>query len=146
MGWYQVDDTFNDTTNYGYKLGCTFYNNGCYGTSYDKYFCNPVTFTNVFTCATTHLGKSQCSDDSSVMADGCGLFVQYFHCVDPATSNDGYKSYTLETYDTNTFCVESTFSNVGVSTNYRGRCYPYECTGTHIKFTIDTNTVLCAIG
>jgi hypothetical protein len=24
MGWYTVDDTFNETSNYGYQKGCTF--------------------------------------------------------------------------------------------------------------------------
>jgi hypothetical protein len=32
MGWYDVDATFNDTTNYGYKKGCTFYTNACWPT------------------------------------------------------------------------------------------------------------------
>ena len=30
MGWYDVDDTFNDTTNYGYKKGCPFFTDACY--------------------------------------------------------------------------------------------------------------------
>jgi hypothetical protein len=34
MGWYTVDDTFNDTTNYGYKKGCPFVQDACYGTSF----------------------------------------------------------------------------------------------------------------
>lgn len=33
MGWYDVDDTFNDTTNYGYKKGCSFYTDACYATT-----------------------------------------------------------------------------------------------------------------
>ena len=24
MGWYEVDDSFNETTNYGYQKGCAF--------------------------------------------------------------------------------------------------------------------------
>lgn len=31
MGWYTVDDTFNETSNFGYKKGCTFVKNACYG-------------------------------------------------------------------------------------------------------------------
>ena len=29
MGWYTVDDTFNDTSPYGYQKGCDFFNFGC---------------------------------------------------------------------------------------------------------------------
>lgn len=143
MGWYEVDDTFNDTTNYGKGEGCTFFTNACYGTSFPKYFCNPANYVNTSVCSTTHLGKAICTNDATVMADGCGLFGEYFHCVDPASSNDGYQSYTLETYSTGSFCVESTLSNVGVSEKYRSRCYPYTCLGTSIRFTIDTNTIIC---
>lgn len=48
MGWYTVDDTFNDTTNYGKDLGCDFLNDACYGSiDYSKYFCNPTTLSGV---------------------------------------------------------------------------------------------------
>lgn len=50
MGWYGVDDTFNDTTNYGYQKGCSFLTDACYGTgltTYPKYFCNPTSYTGV---------------------------------------------------------------------------------------------------
>jgi len=48
MGWYGIDDTFNDTTNYGYNMGCSFFYDACYGTtSYPKYFCNPTSYVNV---------------------------------------------------------------------------------------------------
>ena len=41
MGWYDVDGTFNDTMNYGYKKGCSFYTDACFPTmSVSKYFCN----------------------------------------------------------------------------------------------------------
>lgn len=30
MGWYTVDETFSDTTNYGYQKGCDFVLHGCY--------------------------------------------------------------------------------------------------------------------
>jgi proprotein convertase subtilisin/kexin type 5 len=33
MGWYTVDDTFNDTSPYGYKKGCEFFFNGCNSTT-----------------------------------------------------------------------------------------------------------------
>lgn len=50
MGWYNVDDTFNDTSNYGKGKGCDFYNDACYGsglTNYPKYFCDTVAQTSV---------------------------------------------------------------------------------------------------
>jgi Leishmanolysin len=33
MGWYTVDDSFNETTNYGYQKGCDFINNACLGSA-----------------------------------------------------------------------------------------------------------------
>lgn len=48
MGWYGVDDKFNDTTNYGYQKGCSFLTDACYATTPDsKYFCNPASYVNV---------------------------------------------------------------------------------------------------
>ena len=96
MGWYEVDDTFNDTTNYGFQLGCNFYTDACYAaTNYPKYFCEPANYVNVSVCSTDFLGKAVCTKSASTMADNCGIFGEYFHCVDPASSDDGYKSYTL---------------------------------------------------
>lgn len=34
MGWYTVDSTFNETSNYGYQKGCDFLYKACYGTSF----------------------------------------------------------------------------------------------------------------
>jgi hypothetical protein len=35
MGWYTVDDSFNETINYGYHKGCNFVYDACLGsTSY----------------------------------------------------------------------------------------------------------------
>ena len=144
MGWYEVDDTFNDTSNYGYKMGCDFYNGGCYsGVTYDKYFCD-ASATGVVACATNFLSKSQCFDDSSLMSDGCGIWAGFTHCVDPDTSDDGFKSYTLEKYRVDSFCVKSTLANVGVSDVYRGRCYPYVCTDTSIEITVGVTTIECS--
>jgi hypothetical protein len=75
MGWYDVDDTFNDTTNYGYHLGCNFVNDACYGSSYPKYFCDTAAYENVSVCSTTFLGKAICTDQASLMSDGCGMFA-----------------------------------------------------------------------
>lgn len=36
MGWYTVDDTFNDTSSYGYKQQCDFFRKGCNHTSQFK--------------------------------------------------------------------------------------------------------------
>jgi hypothetical protein len=136
MGWYQVDDSFNDTSNYGYNLGCNFYNNACYDSNaaslYSKYFCDMATYSGVSTCSSNFLSKAICTNESGIMADGCNIFGGYFHCVDPAQSDDGYKSYTLEKYQTNSFCVQSTFANIGITDIYRGRCYPYKCFSNYI--------------
>ena len=29
------------------------------------------------------------------MADGCGMFAEYHHCVDPDQTDDGYQPFTL---------------------------------------------------
>ena len=95
MGWYAVDDTYNDTVNYGYMKGCSFVNDACYGATTDaKYFCDPTAFTGVSECSTSFLGKATCSDVSGLMADGCGLFGEYFHCVDESSTDDSYQTYT----------------------------------------------------
>lgn len=49
MGWYGVDGSFNDTTNYGKNLGCEFFTDACYSTTiqYPKYFCNAANYNNV---------------------------------------------------------------------------------------------------
>lgn len=48
MGWYEVDASFSDTTNYGYHMGCSFVNDACHGSnSYDKYFCDTTTYNGV---------------------------------------------------------------------------------------------------
>lgn len=77
MGWYGVDDTFNDTTNYGYNLGCEFFNKACYSTTLNlpKYFCNPANYVNVSECSTTFTGKAYCNSATALMADGCGIFT-----------------------------------------------------------------------
>lgn len=132
MGWYEVDDAFNDTSNYGYHEGCDFYNHACYNaTVLPKYFCDMTAYTGVSACSTNFLSKAVCTN-TGAMTDGCGILGGYFHCVDPAQSDDGYKSYTLEKYRTDSFCVESTFANVGITDRYRGRCYPYKCFASYI--------------
>ena len=146
MGWYGVDDTFNDTTNYGKGLGCAFYHDACHGSNtYSKYFCNPAAFTDVTECSTTFLGRAGCSDQSQLMADGCGLFVDYSNCADPDTQNYGYESMTLEEYSTGSLCVKGTLSTVGITSDYRGRCYPYVCDldVNKITFTVGSYSIIC---
>ncbi len=76
MGWYGVDDVFNDTTNYGKNLGCSFYFDACYSSiTFDKYFCNPANNVNVTACSTTFTGKATCSNQAALMADGCGMYT-----------------------------------------------------------------------
>lgn len=83
MGWYVIDDTFSETTNYGYKMGCSFLLDACYGsTNYSNYFCNSVSQSGVSYCMTNHLSKAVCDNSTSLMSDGCGLYGPYFDCVD----------------------------------------------------------------
>lgn len=34
--------------------------------------------------------------DSALMADGCGMFLDYWSCVDPDTPEYGYEKWSLE--------------------------------------------------
>ena len=102
-------------------------------------------YVNVTECSSTFTGKATCSNESALMADGCGMFKEYFHCVDPASVGDFYRTYTLERFGTNSFCFKGTIANAGIANTYRSRCYPYVCnyTTTTITFTIETFTVNC---
>ena len=76
MGWYGVDDTFNDTISYGHNRGCDFLTDACYAATVEnKYFCNPIAYTGISACSTSFLGKAVCSDQAGLMADGCGVFA-----------------------------------------------------------------------
>lgn len=33
MGWYTVDSTFNETSNFGYQKGCDFLNLACFNST-----------------------------------------------------------------------------------------------------------------
>ena len=39
-GWYLADDTFLETTNYGYQRGCSFVLDACYSSTSFPEFCN----------------------------------------------------------------------------------------------------------
>ena len=95
MGWYTVDDTFSQTTNYGYQKGCDFVLKACYSTTPFTEFCNSAALSGNSYCQTTYYGKAVCDSTSGMMADGCGLFGSYFNCVDANSVDDGYKAYTL---------------------------------------------------
>lgn len=148
MGWYNVQERFYDYTNYGYKKGCDFYNKVCYdSTSLPKYFCNADTMSSISSCSTNFLGKSVCTKQAALMADGCSMWAEYHHCVDPDQGDDGFKQFTLEQYKTDAFCITSTLGTSSVSEESRSRCYPYTCSYTTgaraISFTVGTYTVNC---
>lgn len=94
MGWYTVDSTFNETSNFGYQKGCDFLKKGCTGGTTFSEFCDSATLSQTSLCQTNFMGKAICSSTSSLMADGCGLYGPYFSCADPNSVNDGYQSYT----------------------------------------------------
>lgn len=146
MGWYTVDDTFNDTTNYGYQKGCSFFHDACYAASPDqKYFCSEADYVNVSACSTTYTGKATCSEQAGLMADQCGLFQEYFYCVDPDANGDGYMTYTLEDFETDSFCIKGTMATVGISSKYQSRCYPFTCDEDtmSIVFKVGVYNVYC---
>lgn len=93
MGWYTVDSTFNETSNFGYNKGCDFINKACYGTNFEE-FCDPAALASISKCSSSFYSKAICSSEAGLMADGCGLYGPYFNCVDPDSQNDGYQSYT----------------------------------------------------
>lgn len=137
MGWYEVDGRWNDTSNYGYHMGCSFYNDACFGgSSYPEYFCDASLTGGVSTCSTNFISKAMCSDIEALMSDGCGMFVGYMGCVDAAQGDDGYKSLTSEKYGTSSFCVQGTLvlnsASSSIPGTYQGRCYPHTCFDTYI--------------
>ena len=78
------------------------------------------------------------------MADGCGIYGEYFSCIDPGSPDTGnFKSRTLEVWGSSSFCVASTMNTGGVGGNLQSRCYPYACNPNSITFTIGTYTLTC---
>jgi hypothetical protein len=142
MGWYTVDDTFSETSNYGYQKGCSFVLDACYGTSFSE-FCDVVALSGVSACQTDFFGKAICTNDAAAMADGCGIFGPYTNCVDPSTNDNGYASYTQEAYSTSSYCVSSTLGTVALSNKLTSRCYPYSCGASSVTFTIGTYSITC---
>jgi hypothetical protein len=78
-----------------------------------------------------------------MMSDGCGMFGEYFSCIDPNSQDSSYQTYTYETYSTSSFCVDSSFGSVTLPSNLLSRCYSYTCTSTSIVFTIGSYSVTC---
>jgi len=143
MGWYTVDDTFYETSNYGYQKGCSFVLDACSsGTSFTE-FCNAASQSGISSCQTNFFGKAICTNDAAAMADSCGIYGPYTNCVDPATTDPGYASYTQEKYATNSYCIASTLGTVALSSTLTSRCYPYSCGTSSVTFTIGSYTITC---
>jgi leishmanolysin len=77
------------------------------------------------------------------MADGCGIYGPYANCMDSASTDNGYASYTFEVDNTNSFCVSSTLGTVSLPNTLTSRCYPYVCNPTNIIFTIGSYSITC---
>jgi|JI9StandDraft_1071089.scaffolds.fasta_scaffold683112_1 hypothetical protein len=88
MGWYTVDATFNDTSPYGYKKGCDFFNLGCNSSTTYTEFCTAG--LNVKSCTSQSLSKSTCQ--TNAYSDKCGIWKGTLNCVDPDAASDGYKN------------------------------------------------------
>ena len=48
----------------------------------------------VFSCASNFLSKAVCTNQTGAMADGCGIWGGYFHCVDLGGRGIIKKTYT----------------------------------------------------
>ena len=92
---------------------------------------------------TNFFGKAICTNAASAMSDSCGIFGPYANCVDPATTDNGYASYTYEAYATNSYCIASTLGTVSLPSTLTSRCYPYTCGVNSIVFTVGTSTITC---
>jgi hypothetical protein len=142
-GWYLADDTFLETTNYGYQRGCSFVLDACYNSTSFPEFCNIASSLNVSSCQTTFYGKTICDNDASLMSDSCPIYAPYFSCVDPDSSDPGYQPYTYEAYSTSSFCVYSTLGRLTIPPTMTSRCYPYVCGTSSIVFTIGSYSITC---
>lgn len=145
-GWYEADDSFSETSNFGYQKGCSFVYDACHGSTSFSEFCSVVANANDTSyCQSTFYDKAVCDNSSAIMSDSCGVYGPYFSCVDPTSSDPGYQSYTSEQYGTNSFCVLSTLGTVALSSTMQSRCYPYVCNSTtsSITFTIGSYTMTC---
>jgi hypothetical protein len=78
MGWYDVDNSFSDTTNFGFKKGCDFVQNVCYSsTAYPEFCSNADTSQG---CTTQHFSKGSCK--TNIFSDNCLIWANSFFCVD----------------------------------------------------------------
>jgi hypothetical protein len=142
-GWYTVDTTFAETSNYGYKKGCSFVLDACYNSTNFNVFCDTVALNNISSCQSTYFGKALCDKSNNSMTDMCGIYVPYFNCVDENSVDLGYRVYTHEVFGTDSFCVSSTLGTVTLASTLQSRCYPYVCGTSSIVFTVGTATVTC---
>lgn len=144
MGWYFVDDTFNDTTPFGYKKGangCSFFYSGCNSSTVFDEFCDSTQV--VKSCTSQSFSKGVCQVNP--YSDKCGIWVSTLNCVDADAQDDGWKTQSQEAYGTTSFCVSSTLASVGIDSNLQSRCYPYVCYDNNaIKFIVGGNTILCS--
>jgi len=78
------------------------------------------------------------------MADGCGIYGEYFSCIDSDSVDTGnYQPKSLEVWSSSSFCVASTMGKTALSSNLQSRCYPFVCNTNSITFTIGTYSVIC---
>ena len=143
MGWYTVDDTFNDTTNYGYQKGCSFVLDACFSATSFSEFCTAASMNGISACQTNFFGKAICTNTASAMADNCGIYGPYANCIDPTSTDNGYASYTFEVDSTNSGCVYSTLGTVALPNSLTSRCYPFLCNPSNITFTIGSYQITC---
>ena len=144
MGWYTVDGSFPELTSFGKNRGCSFLTDACYGSTSFPEFCDATAGAGISKCDTSFQGKADCKNIAGLMADGCGIYGQYFDCVDPASvDTTPYQSYTFDVYGTDSFCIESNTGSVAVPSVYQSRCYPFVCNSNSITFTIGTFSVTC---
>lgn len=78
MGWYTVDDSFNDTSPYGYLKGCDFFFNACNASTAFTEFCDST--QSIKSCTSQNLGKGVCQ--ITPYSDNCGIWVSAVNCVD----------------------------------------------------------------
>ena len=64
MGWYTVDDTFVETSNYGYNKGCSFVTEACYGTNFTEFCDNSTHPSTTSYCDSNFIGKAICTSAS----------------------------------------------------------------------------------
>jgi hypothetical protein len=85
-GWYVPDDSFSETSGFGYQRGCSFVLDACFSSTSFREFCDTNTqpSTNSY-CQSTFHSKAICINQAANMADDCAIYVPYFNCIDSAS-------------------------------------------------------------